>query len=423
MTGELAWPRKDLSRVPYPVFMDPTYFEREQECIFRGPLWCYLVLEVEIPNPGDFRTTYVGDTQVVVVRAEDNSIHAFINRCAHRGTQLVRELAGNTKNFTCVYHHWCYDQKGDLIGVPFLRGLKGKGGMPKEFKLSDHGLRRLKVGSYGGVVFGTFADQIEPLVDFLDDLGRDYIDRVLEKPLKIMGYTRQRIPGNWKLYYENLKDISHAGLLHRLAAIFGQHRSTSEGGFVMDKSLRHHVTSSIYQSDDVGASAEGYAHTDWIEGSHKLNDPSVFAFKDELGDNKAGHFLTVFPNLVIQQFGNSLAMRQIRPKTAESFELHWTFFGYADDDDDMWLLRMKQANNAGPGGLTSMEDGEVGRLGQIGIRGATADDYSVIEMGGLGPVGSQDTMLTEVGVRAFWIQYCKLLGIEPGEAESQHAAE
>ena len=192
--------------MPYPVFMDPTYFEREQECIFRGPLWCYLVLEVEIPNPGDYRTTYVGDTQVVVVRAEDNSIHAFLNRCAHRGTQLVRELAGNTKDFTCVYHHWCYDQKGDLIGVPFLRGLKGKGGMPKEFKLSDHGLRRLKVGSYGGVVFGTFADQIEPLDDFLDDLGRDYIDRVLEKPLKIMGYTRQRIPGNWKLYFENLRN-------------------------------------------------------------------------------------------------------------------------------------------------------------------------------------------------------------------------
>ena len=126
MTRELAWPREDLSRVPYPVFMDPTYFEREQECIFRGPLWCYLALEVEIPNPGDYRTTYVGDTQVVVVRAEDNSIHAFLNRCAHRGTQLVRELAGNTKDFTCVYHHCVTTKRAISSGFLSCVALKAR---------------------------------------------------------------------------------------------------------------------------------------------------------------------------------------------------------------------------------------------------------------------------------------------------------
>ncbi len=423
MNQELAWPRADFSRVPYPVFFDPAYYAREQEHLFRGPVWNYLALEIEIPNPGDFRATYVGDTPVVVVRAEDGSVHGFVNRCAHRGTLLVRTQGGNTKDFTCVYHHWCYDRKGNLIGVPFLRGLKGKGGMPKDFRLADHGLRMLKVEAYGGVVFGTFSDRAEPLPEFLDTVSRDFIDRVLAKPIHLMGYMRQRIPGNWKLYFENLHDVSHAGLLHRLSTIFGQHRSTYAGGFVMDKGARHKVTSSIFQSDDKDASKEGYEHTDWIDGEHKLNDPGVFEFHDELGDRKSGHFLTVFPNLVIQQLGNSLATRQIRPKSPTSFELYWTFFGYDDDDDAMWRRRMKQANNVGPAGLTSMEDGEAGRLVQLGIKGATADDYSVIEMGGLGPVGSQDTMLTEVGVRAFWLNYCELLGIAAREGVPRRAAE
>ncbi len=295
--------------------------------------------------------------------------------------------------------------------------------MPEDFRLADHGLRMLNVDTYGGVVFGTFSDEVEPLPDFLDTVSCDFIDSVLAKPIHMMGYMRQRIPGNWKLYFENLHDESHAGLLHRLSTIFGQHRSTYDGGFVMDKGARHKVTSTIHQSDDKEASKEGYGHTDWIDGEHKMNDPGIFEFYDELGDRKSGHFLTMFPNLVIQRLGNSLATRQIRPKSPTSFELYWTFFGYDDDDDAMWLRRMKQANNAGPAGLTSMEDGEAGRLVQLGIRGATADDYSVIEMGGLGPVGSQDTMLTEVGVRAFWLNYCELLGITARAGVPQRAAE
>ena len=163
----------------------------------------------EIPGPGDDKTTYIGDTPVVVIRTDDGGLSAFVNRCAHRGTLLVRDTLGNAKDFTCVYHHWNYDQKGNLIGVPFLRGLKGKGGMPKDFELADHGLRTLGVDAYAGVVFVSFDETVEPLVDYLDAPMREFLDRVLGKPLEILGYTRQRIPGNWKLYFENLHDVYH----------------------------------------------------------------------------------------------------------------------------------------------------------------------------------------------------------------------
>ena len=67
-------------------------------------------------------------------RAEDGSINVFENRCAHRAAEFCRELSGNAKEFVCPYHQWSYDLKGNLAGVPFRRGVDGKGGMPRDFK-------------------------------------------------------------------------------------------------------------------------------------------------------------------------------------------------------------------------------------------------------------------------------------------------
>ena len=87
--------------MPYGVFTSREVFEREQERIFRGPVWCYLALEAEIAEPGAYKTAYIGDTPVVVCRGNDGALNAFVNRCAHRGTLLVRDLAGTAGDFTC----------------------------------------------------------------------------------------------------------------------------------------------------------------------------------------------------------------------------------------------------------------------------------------------------------------------------------
>jgi len=90
----------------------------------------FLCLEVEIRNGGNFKTTSVGVTPVVVSRDYDGEIYAFENRCAHRGTLICLDSHGKgRKDFSCVYHAWTYNTKGDLIGVAFKGGIKGKGGM------------------------------------------------------------------------------------------------------------------------------------------------------------------------------------------------------------------------------------------------------------------------------------------------------
>src|SRR5580698_6131480 len=146
------WPGEGLTRVPDWVYTDEAVYQREVERIFHGRTWNYVALEAEIPNPGDFIRSNVGPTPVVVARGQDGAIHVMENRCAHRAAEFCRELSGTAKEFVCPYHQWTYDLKGNLIGIPFRRGVGGKGGMPADFKAEDNGARKLNVTTHRGVV-------------------------------------------------------------------------------------------------------------------------------------------------------------------------------------------------------------------------------------------------------------------------------
>ena len=102
MLNARIWPTLDYSRVPYRLYHDLEAYRREQEQIFRGPTWDFLGLEAEVPNPGDFRSTYLGDTPIVVNRDGNGAIHALVNRCAHRCAMVRREMSGNASEHTCT---------------------------------------------------------------------------------------------------------------------------------------------------------------------------------------------------------------------------------------------------------------------------------------------------------------------------------
>jgi phenylpropionate dioxygenase-like ring-hydroxylating dioxygenase large terminal subunit len=92
-------------------------------------VWNFLCLECEIPKPGDYKTTFVGDTPIIVARAQDGTVSALVNRCAHKGALVCYKQRGNVQEFNCVYHNWTYDLKGGLTGVAFRKGVGGKGGV------------------------------------------------------------------------------------------------------------------------------------------------------------------------------------------------------------------------------------------------------------------------------------------------------
>ncbi|MGH6991463.1 MAG: salicylate hydroxylase, partial [Stellaceae bacterium] len=63
---DLDWPVEGLRRVPYGLYRRADIYDDERARIFLGPVWNFLCLEAELPNPGDYRATFVGDVPVVV---------------------------------------------------------------------------------------------------------------------------------------------------------------------------------------------------------------------------------------------------------------------------------------------------------------------------------------------------------------------
>ena len=176
-----------------------------------------------MPNAGDFIRSNVGPTPVVVARAEDGSINVFENRCAHRAAEFCRELTGNAKEFVCPYHQWTYDLKGNLIGVPFRRGVAGKGGMPADFHLDEPRPAQAATSPPTAAWCSRpTRDEMEPFADYLGpEVLREFEATFDGRKLKVLGHYRHSLPGNWKLYHENLKDPYHATLLHTFLVTFG----------------------------------------------------------------------------------------------------------------------------------------------------------------------------------------------------------
>jgi phenylpropionate dioxygenase-like ring-hydroxylating dioxygenase large terminal subunit len=402
-----VWPEEGVSRVPYQVYADPTIYKREMDSIFRGSTWNYLGLEVEIANRGDYKTTFIGDTPVVVTRDMDGSIRAFVNRCAHRGATVCMDQCGNAKTLTCVYHAWVYDMKGDLKGVPFKNGVNGHGGMPQGFDMGKLSLQKVKVDTHLGVIFGSFDQQIESVQEYLGDKMCGYLSRIFSRPVTVLGYQRQLMKNNWKLYFENVKDSYHASLLHLFFSTFGVNRLSQRGGIDLDDTGRHHVS---YTYGSLNEDLEAYRNSDLRSYSSKyeLEDPSLLVGRNEFPDGITLAIQSLFPNMIVQQIHNALAVRQLLPKGVDSCELVWTYLGFADDDDEITKIRLKQSNLVGPAGFVSLEDGGVGELVQKGIVGGEKEQ-SFVEMGGTS-VESQPFRATESSIRGFWKNYRELMG-------------
>ena len=410
MQQEIKWPAEGNARVPYRMFSDPEIYRAELSRIFLGPTWQYLALAGELPQPGDYLTTFLGETPVIVTRGHDGEIHAMVNRCAHRGNLVCLKRRGHAENLTCVYHAWRYDLAGNLDSVAFRRGVAGKGGMPSSFRLEDHGLKKLRVDRFGDLIFGTLSQEATPLASYIGNLIGSRIHRVLHGKPKILGTTSQILHNNWKLYFENVRDTYHATLLHTFFTTFRISRLTSEGGVDIAESGAHHASYTRNKTErvDRATSDQLYAGIPSMRENFRLADPSFLASADEFGDDTTTQILSLFPNFVLQQIQNSIALRLVLPKGPDRTELQWIYIGFEEDDPRMTEMRLAQANLVGPAGYVSMEDGAVGNFIQRAIPGAE-DECSVLEMGGFGHV-SEANRTTEASVRSFWHAYRPLMG-------------
>lgn len=407
MQIQRTWPADENGRIPYWVYTDPEIYSAELERIWYGPHWLYCALECEIPEVGDWKTTTLGERPVVVVRSAQDEISVVENRCAHRGVKFCQKRHGNSAEFVCPYHQWSYDLRGNLMGVPFRRGVRRQGGMPADFDPKNHNLNRLRVEVVNGVVWATFSDQTPSFRDYLGERFWKHYTRVYDgRKLAILGYNRQHIPGNWKLMQENIKDPYHAGLLHVFFATFGLFRADQKSAVDIDETGRHGILISRkgeQQVNDVTSDIRNF-QSDLV-----LSDPRILDVKHEFPGEDTVGMITIFPSVILQQQVNSLTTRQIVPKGTGGFDFHWTHWCYADDSPEMRLRRTRQANLFGPAGFVSADDGEVIEMSQEGFSGSP-DEQALVLLGGR-EIGCTDHQVTEAAIRGMYRYWREVMGL------------
>ncbi len=405
--SDLRWP-DDPAAIPDWVYTDQRIFDLEQERIFLGATWNYVALEAELPRPGDYIRSYIGSIPIVVARDEAGAVHAFENRCAHRGVEFCKTYRGNTKQFICPYHQWTYDLAGSLVSVPFRRGVRGKGGMPEDFNLDEHHLRALNVTCHNGVVFASRHDDMESLESYLGPEILDQFDSIFDgRELKILGVHRNTMPCNWKLYQENLKDPYHATLLHTYLTTFGLFVAGNKTAIMMDAKGRH-ATLCNARPEGRPQNDESKSEIRSFHSAMQLADPRVIQLIREHDHPWTSNAMTIWPNLILLRQTNILGLRHIVPTGPHEFMLIWTTFGYADDTPEMEQHRLRQNNIFGPGGFLGIDDNEALKFVQDGLRRS-------VPRYGLAPLGKDDegpeTVITDRAIRSMYRHYRETMGL------------
>ena len=373
-----GWVDLDQGLISREIFVNDDIYQQELEQVFARS-WLFVGHESQIPNPGNFFISSMGEESVILCRDRDEKIHVFLNSCRHRGMKVCRYDEGNAPVFSCPYHGWSYATNGELVGVPYF-----KQAYREQLDRSLWGLIEVpQMVNYQGAVFAcwdpdapSFEEYAGGFLQALDLLlrGSDGSDNGAEL---YGGVHKWIMPCNWKFAAENFVGDYYHGISHRSVDMTGmgpsgRGRRDTRG---METSVR------------VGTSFVGGHGTHPVVMPEEYipewrNIPAVSEYfretnakaRERLGDKvrvRVGAS-TLFPNM-------SFAAGQ--PRTIAV----WNPKGALKTEAWRWYVVDKQAPQevknaildyflkyAGPGGLTEQDDMENWNYASAASRGTIA---------------------------------------------------
>src|ERR1700719_3326862 len=204
------------------IFVSEAIYQVELERGFTRA-WLFVGHESQIPNPGDFVSSCMGEEAVILCRDRAGEVHVFLNSCRHRGMKVCRYDEGNTAVFTCPYHGWSYGTDGRLVGVPYFREA-----YHSTLDRANWGLvEGAQLCVYKSTVGATWDPQAPSFFEYLGEFRR-YLDLSLdgwdgsEGGSEVLGGVQKwLIPCNWKFPAENFSGDSYHNITHRSVDLVG----------------------------------------------------------------------------------------------------------------------------------------------------------------------------------------------------------
>lgn len=408
--GELV----QTDKVHTSLYTDPAIFDDEMEKIFRNT-WVWVAHVSEVPDVGSYKTHWVGKEPVIVVRDRKKQVRVLLNRCRHRAATVCEHKKGKTNTFVCPYHGWSYALDGSLRGVPH----------PESYgdilDKAEYPLMNLRVEEYAGMVFATFKDDIEPLVDYLGP-AKKWMDLFMKQggsfPIKVGGEHRFTFPGNWKIQLENTTDAYHFPLVHR-SFLHSVDKQTEEmldfvggKGYVEDLGHGHSVMVMIPDLIDLEADLDRPIPDRYTELAEALRaegheEAKVRQIVRAVGGS--GFNLNLFPNIAC-----SMAFfRVLQPISVNETEIHHSviLMDGGPPAGNRARLRMHE-HFQGPLGFGTPDDSEAWERVQAGAH-AGRDLWVLLNRGLPAEKKTADGVAgdvsAETGMRAAYQQWKKLM--------------
>lgn len=377
-----------VGKVHRRFYADPDVFRVELDRIF-GRAWLWLGHESQVEQPGDFFTARMGHDRIIVARHDDGKIHAFHNRCTHRGAEVCARSSGHADYFECPYHAWTFGTDGSLKSVPMPKGYED-GFEARAASLALEPVAR--VASYRGFIFGNKSATGENLETFLGADVRaafdNLVDRAPDGEIEMAGgVTTQRYRANWKLQIENSIDLLHPRILHASAVDaadlvdHGGVEPSIEWDTVKSNGLsfgdwdrmpiatlaRGHCWMGGFLTKSIDEDAERDAEflieeeTGWraIQARYR----KIMA--DRFGADRAGEILSfnrhntiVYPNLFVNS--RLAQIRVLQPVAVDCTEQHGYTFRLKGAPTEMFeaSIRMVTTNNS-PSSIVTTDDHEI----------------------------------------------------------------
>jgi nitrite reductase/ring-hydroxylating ferredoxin subunit len=383
----------DRGVVSREIFVSEEIYQREQEQIF-ARAWLFIGHESQVPRPGDYFVSSMGEESVILCRDRAARLHIFLNSCRHRGMKVCRYDEGNTVEFLCPYHGWSYGNDGALVGVPHA-----KDAYRAQLDRSQWGLVGVaQMENYKGTIWATWDPTAPPFLDYIGGY-KLYLDLLLDAwdgreggTEVIGGIHKWQIPSNWKFPAENFSGDRYHGVSHRSVDMVGigpsgkgrrdnQERNESRWLDVSFPDLGHSMIAFLRPPDSPIAPA--YQDAPSVADYFRRCEEERKRRRGELWRLFGGPG-TVFPNMSpIARQPRTLAVWHPRgPHRTEVWR--WYLLDADAPPEVKDALRHYYIRYSGPSGLTEQDDMENWNYAHAASRGTIARQYPYNYEMGLG---------------------------------------
>ena len=192
--------------LPWSWYADPEVLRREGERIF-ARAWQYAGHSGQLPEDGSYFAAVAGQVPVVVTRARDGQLRAFLNICRHRG-HVVATGEGMRETLQCPYHAWTYGLDGALRAAPRADREPG-------FDFDELALQEIPVDTWGPFVFVNPDAGAAPLAAALGEVPARLAEIVDVDALEFRFRSQYELEANWKIACENFLECYHCAVAHR----------------------------------------------------------------------------------------------------------------------------------------------------------------------------------------------------------------